>query len=370
MAAVTLFDLHGEAAGGYGLCMKVTPAAADRVVAKPDAKLRAILVYGPDEGLVAERGRKAAQAVCPDLADAFRVVDIPGAALKDDAARLADEIAAIALMGGRRVIRVRPAGEESVAALANALAAAAGDGLVVLEAGDLKKTSKLRKLAEDADNAAAVPCYADEGRALDALVEEVLGQFKLRAASDAIAYLVENLGGDRGVSRKELEKLALYKGSGEGSEVTLADAMAAVGDTAALSLDDVALAAAEGDQKGLDRALDRAFAEGTAAISLLRALSRHFLRLHAARALMQGGADARAAIERLRPPPLFSQRPQLARQLGLWTGPALGEAIGLLTDSELQCKTTGMPDQVIVRRTAMRLANAANVARAKAGGRR
>jgi DNA polymerase-3 subunit delta len=350
--------------------MKIASASADRFVAKPDPKIRAILVYGPDEGLVAERGKKLAQSVCADLGDAFRVVDIPGTTLKDDGARLADEIAAISLMGGRRVIRVRPAGEESVEALTNALAATAGDGLIVLEAGDLKKTSKLRKLAEDSGNAAAIACYADEGRTLDALIEETLGQFKLRAAPEAISYLVENLGGDRGVSRKELEKLALYKGTKDGSEVTLEDAMAAVGDTAAMSLDDVALAAAEGDQKGLDRALDRAFAEGTAAISLLRAISRHFLRLHSARAIMQSGADARAAVERLRPPPMFSVRPQLQRQLNLWNGPALSDALSLLTDAELQCKTTGMPDQVIVRRTSMRLANAANVARAKAGGRR
>jgi len=352
--------------------MKIANAAADRTVAKPDAKLRALVIYGPDEGLVAERGRKAAQSVCPDLADAFRVVDIPGSALKDDGARLADEIAAISLMGGRRVIRVRPAGDESVEALANALAATAGDGLIVIEAGDLKKTSKLRKLAEEHELVAAVPCYADEGRALDQLVEETLGQFGLRAAPDALAFLIDNLGGDRGVSRKELEKLALYKGKPDGSagssEITLEEALAVVGDSAALSLDDVALATAEGDQKGLDRALDRAFAEGMAAISLLRALSRHFLRLHGARAAMQSGADARAAVERLRPPPLFSVKPKLVRQLSLWSAQGLGEALSLLTEAELQCKTTGMPDQVIVRRAAMRLANAANVQRARSGG--
>ena len=54
------------------LSMKISAAAADRFVAKPDAKIRAILVYGPDEGLVAERGKKAAQAVCPDLAEFSR----------------------------------------------------------------------------------------------------------------------------------------------------------------------------------------------------------------------------------------------------------------------------------------------------------
>ena len=352
--------------------MKIAAAAAERVLAKPDPTLRAILVYGPDEGLVAERGRKATQAVCPDLADAFRVVDIPGSALKDDGARLADELAAISLMGGRRVVRVRPAGEESVEALANALAATAGDGLIVLEAGDLRKTSKLRKLAEEHALAAAIACYADEGRALDALVGETLAQFGLRAAPDALAFLVDNLGSDRGVSRRELEKLALYKGAKDGAEVTLEDALAVVGDSAALSLDDAALAAADGDQKALDRALDRAFAEGMAAISLLRAMSRHFLRLHSARAAMQAGADARAAVERLRPPPLFSLKPRLARQLALWNPQNLADALALLVEAELQCKTTGMPDQAIVRRAAMRLANGANLARARmaAGGRR
>ena len=64
-------------------------------------------------GLIAERALALAKTVCEDLKDPFRVVDIGGDALKGDPARLADEFGAMSLMGGRRVIRVRPAGEET-----------------------------------------------------------------------------------------------------------------------------------------------------------------------------------------------------------------------------------------------------------------
>jgi DNA polymerase-3 subunit delta len=344
--------------------MKIATGAIERFIARPDPKIRAVLLYGPDEGMVGERGRALARTVCEDLQDAFRVVELSGANLKDDPARLADEVQAISLMGGRRVIRVRPAAEDAVAALENALAAPAGDALIVLEAGDLKKTSRLRKLAEDANNAAAIACYADSAGALDGLIEQTLKQFGLRAEPDAAAWLAENLGGDRGVSRRELEKLALYVGDSSKS-VTLDDALAMVGDSAEIGLSDVALAAADGDQKNLDRALDRVFAEGNAAVSVLRALSRHLLTLHQARAAMQGGADARSAVERFRPPLHFAVKPRVTRQLGVWSAEALGDALALLTEAELQCKTTGMPDITIVRRAAMRVANAANVARVR-----
>lgn len=344
--------------------MKIASGSAERFVAKPDPKIRAVLVYGPDEGMVGERGRALAKGVCPDLGDAFRVVELAGANLKDDPARLADEVQAISLMGGRRVIRVRPAGEESVAALQNALEAPAGDALIVLEAGDLKKTSKLRKLAEEADNAAAIACYSDDARGLETLIEQTLGQFGLRAAPEVASWLADNLGADRGVSRKELEKLALYVGA-DAKDVTIDDAMAVIGDSAEIGLSDVALAAADGDQKGLDRALDRVFAEGNAAVSVLRALSRHLLALHQARSLMQNNADARSAVERMRPPMHFAIKPRVTRQLGVWSSQALGDALSLLTEAELQCKTTGMPDATIVRRAAMRVANAANVARVR-----
>ena len=77
----------------------------------PDFGLLAVLVYGPDSGLVRERALDLAKGVVPDLTDPFRAVEITADALTGDSARLADEVAAIAMTGGRRVVIVREAGD-------------------------------------------------------------------------------------------------------------------------------------------------------------------------------------------------------------------------------------------------------------------
>ncbi len=340
---------------------------------KPDPALRVAVLYGNDEGMVAERGRALAQAVCADLTDAFRVVELTGAQIKDDPARLADEFQSLSLIGGRRVVRVRPAGDEATAAVETVLGATAGDALIVIEAGNLPPGSALRKLATAAERAAAIACFEDGERALEGLIDSVLGGVGLRANDDARDYLVDNLGGDRGLSRSELEKLALYKGIPKkdtptaARTVTVDDAMAVIGDSAAIGLDDAVYAAFDGDPVGLDRALDRIFAEGVAAPSAVRAFQRHADLLHRLAGAVDIGARPEDVIARTWPQPHFSRKSALTRQARTWPSPRLADLIGLLLEADMQCKTTGLPDEAILRRAALRVAQAARaLARAPA----
>ncbi len=359
--------------------MDVKAAQSESFVAgylrKPDPALRVALIYGNDEGMVAERGRALAQSICSDLTDAFRVVELTGPHLKDDPARLADEFQSLSLIGGRRVVRVRPAGDESSSAVEAVFAAAAGDALIVLEAGNLAPSSTLRKLVAAADTGAAIACFEDGERALEGLVESVLSAAGLRADNDARDYLIDNLGGDRGLSRSELEKLALYKGIANSDTpaadrtVTVADAQAVIGDSAAIGLDDAVYAAFDGDPGALDRALDRVFAEGMAPAAAVRALQRHTDMLHRLAGAIDGGVRPDDAIMRLRPPPHFSRRSALQRQARLWPAQRLGDLIDLLLEADMQCKTTGLPDEAILRRAALRIAQGAR-ALAKAPARR
>ena len=91
--------------------MKLAAARVAAFLRRPDPEIRAVLFYGPDAGLVRERADAVARTVCPDLRDPFRVAELTAAALAADPARLADEAAQISLMGGRRVVRVREAGD-------------------------------------------------------------------------------------------------------------------------------------------------------------------------------------------------------------------------------------------------------------------
>src|ERR1700733_14698741 len=89
--------------------MIVKPAESGRFLARLPPDLVAILFYGPDQGLVRERAEKVISSIVPDLRDPFRIAEIDGAALNEDAGRLYAEAAAFSMTGGRRVVRIRAA---------------------------------------------------------------------------------------------------------------------------------------------------------------------------------------------------------------------------------------------------------------------
>ncbi|HUT50810.1 MAG TPA: DNA polymerase III subunit delta [Alphaproteobacteria bacterium] len=337
--------------------MKVPPRDVDRFLKQPPAELRGALFFGPDEGLVRERARRLAASVIDDLDDPFRVVAFSGAEIGADPARLADEANALSMTGGRRLLQLRGSGDGLANPLKALLDGPICEALIIIEAGALPPRSGLRRLLEQSRAGAAIGCYPDEGRDLIGLIEDDLRGHGLRAERDVIAYLAISLGGDRMITRSELEKLALY--CAEAGAVTLEDAVALVGDSASLGLDDIALATADGDHAAVDRAVARLLRENVASIAILRAVGRHFMRLQLAAGLVEAGKSPRDAIGALRPPVFFKHAPRLTAQLRWWPRHSLAAALDHLLDAELRCKTTGAPDAAIVSRTLLLIANAA-----------
>jgi len=345
----------------YTAMVKVQAGRADAFAKTPDASIQAILVYGPDVGLVSERVGMLIKSVLKGDADPFRFTDINGDVIKSDPARLSDEAAAIGLAGGRRVVRICDAADGISKTVDSFLKHPMGDTLLVFSAGDLGPRSSLRKVFESADNAAALPCYADDPNALDQLIRDTLKRHGLSIHSEALSWLVGHLGVDRLLSRQEIEKLALYKGSGDNGEnttVTLDDVFACVGDTAALDLDDLVYAMGDGNQLMVQRAYGRMVAEGASPISALTAASRHLMRLHQVLGLRSAGGSVDQAMQRLRPPVFFKRKGQFKAQAGRWSTALLARGLEMLTTAELQAKSTDMPAQALIERALMQVAAA------------
>jgi DNA polymerase-3 subunit delta len=326
--------------------VKLQPSRIAEFLRKPTAAIRAALLYGPDAGLVRERADRLTEAVCPDIRDPFRVAELSGSALAADPARLADERMQLSLVGGRRVVRVRDGSDAVTSLLGPALSQARGDSLVVIEAGDLPARSSLRKLCEGSAEIAAIACYADAPRDLAEVARQQLAAHRITASGEAISYLVAHLGNDRMVTRSELEKLALY--AGDGGRVELADAVVSVGDSTAMALDDLVFAVADGDVETLDWAMNRALQEGQTAIGILRAVMRHFQRLHLAAARMAAGATPDEAVRALRPPLFFKLQERFAAQLAAWPVRRIAAALDALTLAELDSKRAVLPQETVL----------------------
>jgi DNA polymerase-3 subunit delta len=229
--------------------------------------------------------------------------------------------------------------------------------LVIVEAGELPSRSALRRCFETARSAVAIGCYPDTPRDLAAVIRETLAAHRVTASRDAGQFLIEHLGGDRLLTRSELEKLALY--AGEGGRVEIEDAQLSISDTAALELDDAVMAAAEGDAVRVERVLGRVLQQGESPVSIIRALQRHLHRLHAFAARLADGATIDEILRTARPPIFFKQEDSFRRQLGLWTEARLRPLLDRVAKAELNMKTTGLPAETICREAMLAVAQAA-----------
>jgi DNA polymerase-3 subunit delta len=299
---------------------------ADRFLADPPATLRTLLLYGPDAGLVAERANAFIQSVLGPGADPLSVIRLDADTLAGDPGRLADEANAQSLFAGQRVVHVRAIGARSIVpALEPVLATPPIETRIVIEAGDLKKSAALRQRCEAAKSAAAIPCFADNEAALDALIDEELRAAKLTIAPDARAALRLVIGGDRMASRNELRKLTLFAAGAD--QITLADVKAIVGDSAEMETDDLLDHIATGDVDAADRTLRRVLAAGTSAASIGTAIQRHFQLLHRLKASMAAGASLEQAMQGVFPRLFGARERATEKALRLWSPAALDRAL-------------------------------------------
>lgn len=329
----------------------------DSWLARPDPAMAIVLLYGPDRGLVAERAKTFATRTGLPLDDPFSVVKLDGAEVDRDEGRLLDEARTVPMFSDRRLLWVRNAsGQKALADDIKALTAEpARDAIVLIEAGDLKKGTGLRAIVEAAGNAIALPCYADEARDLDSVIDDELRKAGMSMTLDARQALRRNLGGDRLASRGEVEKLVLYAHGRK--EIGIEDINALSGDVSGASFDDAVDAMLEGKVGDFDIAFTRHCQSGGHPFLVLSSAMRQLQAIQVMRGQMEsGGRNAASVVAGARPPVFFSRRKLVEKTLERWTVEGLGRALGRLQTAVLQTRKRPDLSEALARQALLGIA--------------
>ena len=333
---------------------------ARRVAAflRDPGSVKLVVLHGDDAGLARERS-DALRTVVAGGDDPFRTVDLT----REQAQRpgtLAGEAAALSLTGGRRFVRVRDA-TDALAPAVREMLAGPGEALVVLEAGELGRASKLRALAEGTGPVVALECWRERGADLAATIGTILREEGVSAEPAAIDWLVEHAGEDRRTLRRSLELLALH--AGRGGRIGEEDVLICLGEGEGAGLDAALMAASMGDVVRADRALEAAMEEGAHPVAVLRAALRHVQRLHLASLAVAQGQAPGVAMQALRPPVFFRDKPFFERALRVWRPAALNAVGAELRRAEMRVKSGGtgrpVPDRAVAKEAVLGLARRA-----------
>lgn len=321
-----------------------------RFLAHPDLSEGIFLAYGPDGGLVRETAQRLVRYYSDKGSDS--VVTLEGSDIDANPSLLAMEAKTVSLFGGQRIIRVRNAGKSLVMTLTELRDDPAG-AVIILEAGNLTPRDPLRALVEAAKLGRALPCYPDSDETLAALFRDTFAKNGIRADADVIQALRENLGNDREITRRELEKLVLY--AAQSKVLTREDVLLLCADNGMTVIDAVLDATGTGHPEKLEMALSRALSNGIDVQRVLRSAMLHFGALRTWRTQVDAGKSARDVLSTAQPRPHFSRAGVMEQQLRQWSDGALATATERLQQATLESRRRPVLAEPVLRRTLLSL---------------
>jgi DNA polymerase III subunit delta len=338
----------------------VKSSDVDRVIANPAPAYSIFLVFGPDTGLVRERVDALMRASVDDPCDPFALARIEGDELTANPARLVEEVHTVPLFGSRRAVLVKAGSRNIGPAVEAVVNAPSPECRVIIEAGNLTKSSPLRGLCEKAKVAAALPCYPDNERALASLIDEEMRANNLTIGPDARGELIALLGADRQASRNEIRKLVLYA---QGQKtIGFDDVIAVVADASQIALDGLVDAVFAGKAAEADNEFGKARASGSSPAAIVSAAIRQVANLHKMKLAIEGGDSIEFAMRRAAPPVHFSRERAVSEALRAWTPARLVRAMEQLSEASLDMRRNSPLAESIAQRMLLSLARNARKA--------
>jgi len=290
-------------------------------------RYRAVLLHGSDSEQVRAAADRIVLQEAGSLSDAFAVTVCDA----DDQAGIRAALLSPSFSAGRRVVRVRDAGDR-LAPVVHDAGAPTIQGLLVLEAGVLPPKSKLSAAVGDSPVGCAVTCNRVAGGA-DTVIGDILRQFGVRANGQVLATLAAQTEAAHGGIRMVALRAALFAA---GENLTEAEAALLGSDPGHDRLDLAMQAGLAGDVVTLDSGVTTAMAESTTGIALLRMAL--FATQRARREAGRGQYDAGPDRVRSR-----------------WSDAALDIAAAKLAAAERVSKSTGTPVDVVSRMAVLSL---------------
>ena len=311
---------------------------------------RLALIFGEDEGLIRERGQALTSRVAGSLDDPFLVTELT----REGWTRMPAEMAALSMVGGRRVVLVRDATDAALPHVVEAMKTA-GAAMLILEAAGLPK-GKLRSFAEASPESVAFGCYVEEGLALSTFIRGLLAESAVTIEDQAVEWLGQNLGPGRSAVRGEIAKLVLFVGSSR--HLTMEAVQFCIGEQAGEDGDGM-IAALLGQRTTADGAVEKALADGIGGVGVIRTALMLLLRLHQARLRIEEGYSAGEAMRLMRPPVFRKAMPAVMATLQLWSADSMLRCIELARRAEFDCKQTASRPDLLARRFVADLARSA-----------
>lgn len=325
--------------------MKIASNNIENFLKYPPSHIKAVLIYGPDLGMVSLRSRKLAKTAIKDEASDMSMVQISYDNIKNDPQYLASILCTTSLFCSKKAILVYDSAPTINKDLTPIILSNNNDNFLIFSAGDLSASSSLRQLFEKESSLAAIPCYKEDQQTIKRLLETKLKQAGFSFDNNALEAMSQKFMGDQMVIISELGKLITYMG--DNKFISLSDVDAVITDNKEAIFDNIYNDLFSKDLKSGQLNINRALNDGTPEILIMRAIGRYLQNLYRVKKQIINGINEAVAISSLKPPLFYKQVPIFKKHLQIWTIGELSNLLHGLLKLEQECKDSTYPSEII-----------------------
>lgn len=259
--------------------MKIQANKVDDFIKNIDNKIRGVLIYGPDEGLVLIRKNEILQKLLPDYKNSLSLITISNATIKDKPNIINNEYNSSSLFGSDKKILLIEDAENSISKILEEIFSKTqnSENFVIITAGDLDSKSTLKRFAEYNQYFASLPCYKDDINAIMQIINLKLRKEGFKYNADVVKYLTESFGGNRLIILSELDKLIIYKDTDK--NLTIDDVKACIQDNSEGNINDFVNNLASLNLEKAYKELQNLYSEGIFPVAIIRTAIAYFIKL-------------------------------------------------------------------------------------------
>lgn len=320
-------------------------------VSSMNKSLRAWFLFGPAAGMVEYYRDRIISTIRKTLPShqAINTLTLSYGDLAKNPEALASELANYSLMGEISIVIIRGATATITPELKAVLDQYLPHGLhyVIILAGDLPPSSAFRKYAEQHEHIGAVGCYEPNNAEKLEFIRSYLVANSLRASQELVTWIAVHLPNDFASLSNELDKLALYYNQAP-AEIEVNVARTLLGNNTEGEASKLILAIGEARIGRLCKGWEHLERSGINAVTFIRYLMRHWLRMWQIVNAVKSGATQQEAFSALKPPVFFAEKPAIVSQLLKLDTTKAAHILEKLYQAEAECKRSYTNTNLII----------------------
>lgn len=325
--------------------MKVAPKDIDNFLKNIPKSIKAILLYGPDNGLVTLRTNYLVHS--RKLVAEFNYDQV-----KNTPHIILNNFNSISLFDQKnskeQIIKIECNNASINEAVSSFLKEHEFNGLLAFYTNELGTDSSLRRFFENDNNVAAIACYQDDQQSIIKIIQQSFRDKQINITADIVSILVNYIPiGDRMLIINEIEKICLFLADRKNlSKEDLSIYLELQGE---ISFDKLCYDVSLKKIRNSDSLVDKLLNEGHNVIAITRMLIRHFYRILQVKELIENGRNEQQALASLSPPVFFKQLHDFNNSLKLWSISEIKDLLKQLTKIELQSKQYSSPSALLLK---------------------